>query len=208
MGFFKLVGSLIGSGAAKKASRKAESAQLEYLNKALGEQQRQFEVTRQDYAPLLSLLAPSVAQLGNGTGINGAERQQEFLTSLQNSPLLESLYRTGTEGVLQNASATGGLRGGNTQRGLADFRADTFAGQFDAQLARLAGLAGLGSGATQAVSTFGANASDNISNLYGQQGQVRAGGITTRGGINAQNWNDVGSGIEDAIKAIFAGGGG
>jgi hypothetical protein len=148
-----------------------------------------------------------VAGLGDGVGINGADKQQEFLTALESSPLLESLFRNGEEAITQNAAATGGLRGGNTQRGLADFRSDTFAGQFDAQLARLAGLAGLGSGATDAVSTFGANASNNISNLYGQQGQVRAGGILTRGGINNQLWNNAGAGIEDAIKAIFGGGG-
>lgn len=146
-----------------------------------------------------------MSQLGNGVGINGADKQQEFLTALEGSPLLESLFRNGEEALLQNASATGGIRGGNTQRGLADFRSDTFAGQFDAQLARLAGLAGLGSGATDAVSTFGANASNNISNIYGQQGQVRAGGILTRGGINNQMWNNVGSGIDKMIEQIIGG---
>lgn len=147
-----------------------------------------------------------MAQLGNGVGINGGEKQQEFLSTLMNSPLLESLFRNGEEAITQNAAATGGLRGGNTQRGLADFRSDTFAGQFDAQLARLAGLAGLGSGATDSVSAFGANKANNVSNLYGQQGQVRAGGILTRGGINNQMWNNAGSFVDDAIKQIFSGG--
>jgi len=110
--------------------------------------------------------------------------------------MLASVIRNGEEALLANASATGGLRGGNMQRGLADFRSDAFADQLNQQIARLAGLAGLGQGATDSVSAFGANASNNISNTLGQQGQVRAGGLLTRGGINSQIWNNVGGELD------------
>lgn len=121
---------------------------------------------------------------------------------VQASPALASQIRNGEEAILANASATGGLRGGNIQRGLADFRSDTFASELEAQLARLAGAAGLGSGATDAVSAFGANKANAVANLYGQQGQVRAGGILTRGGINNQMWNNAGGFADGLISSI------
>ncbi len=203
MGLFSFVGGLIGAGKAKKASKKAEAAQLEYLNKAIGEQQRQFDVTRQDYAPYLQSGLGGLTALSDLIGINGADAQSAGLVNVQNSPMLASVIRNGEEALLANASATGGLRGGNIQRGLADFRSDAFADQLNQQIARLAGLAGLGQGATDSVSAFGANASNNISNMYGQQGQVRAGGLLTRGGINSQMWNNAGSFLDSTAKSLI-----
>lgn len=144
--------------------------------------------------------------------MNGADAQSAGLVNIQNSPELAAIIRNGEEAVLQNASATGGLRGGNIQTGLANFRGDAFANQLQTQIARLAGLAGLGQGATDSVSSFGANKANNVSNLFGQMGQVRAGGLLTRGGINNQLWNNAGSfldsvanggGIGSKITSIF-----
>ena len=208
MGIFSAIGSFIGGGAAKKASRKAEAERIAAMDRAIGEQRRQFDVTRQDYAPLLSLLAPSASRLGDGIGLNGADKQQAFMDYVQTSPQLLAQIRNGEEAVRANGSATGGLRGGNIQRGLADFRADRYASELDRQLAQLAGAAGLGSGATDSVSAFGANASNNVSNLFTQQGEARAGGILTRGGINASNWSNLGQGLDQALSMIIGGAGG
>ena len=206
MGLFSLVGGLIGGGKAKKASKKAEAAQLEYLNKALAEQTRQFDVTRADYQPYLTAGLGGLGDLADLIGINGADAQSEGLVNIQNSPELAAIIRNGEEAVLQNASATGGLRGGNTETGLANFRADAFANQLQTQIARLAGLAGLGQGATDSVSAFGANKANNVANLYGQMGDVRAGGLLTRGGINNQLWNNAGSFLDSAAKSVIPGG--
>lgn len=208
MGLFSLIGSVIGGGKAKKASKNAEAAQLEYLNKAIAEQQRQFDVTRADYQPYLSSGLSGLSDLSDLIGINGADAQSAGLVNVQNSPMLASVIRNGEEALLANASATGGLRGGNVQRGLADFRSDAFVDQLNQQIARLVRLAGLGQGATDSVSAFGANASNNIANTYGQQGQVRAGGILTRGGINQQLWNNAGAFGDSLVSALMPGGGG
>lgn len=214
MGLFSLVGSLIGGGKAKKASKKAEAAQLEYLNKALAEQTRQFDLTRSDYAPYLATGLSGLGDLGDLIGVNGTDAQQAGLLSIQNSPALASIIRNGEDAILQNASATGGLRGGNIQRGLADFRSDAFADQLNQQISRLAGLAGLGQGATDSVSAFGANKADNVSSLFGAMGSAKANQILARGGINNQLWNNAGSfldnvanggGIGSKITSIFKG---
>jgi Flp pilus assembly protein TadB len=126
---------------------------------------------------------------------------------VQTSPQFLSAVRNSEDAILANASATGGLRGGNVQDALSENRADRFALELDRQLAQLAGAAGLGSGATDSVSAFGANKAENVGQLYNLMGQTRARGISLRGGINAQNWANAGNAVEDAIKAIFGGGG-
>lgn len=206
VGLFSVIGNLIGGSKAKKASKRAEAAQIEAAEKGIVEQRRQFDLTRSDYAPYLASGVSGLADLGDLIGINGADAQSAGLVGIQNSPALASIIRNGEEAILANASATGGLRGGNIQRGLADFRSDSFVDQLNQQISRLAGLAGLGQGATDSVSAFGANTANNVTDLLGQQGQARANGLLARGGINASLWNNVGS-FADSIVSSFMGGG-
>lgn len=197
------VGGLISGNSAKKATRKAQAAQIDFQNRALAEQQRQFDVTRGDFAPYLAAGTGGLKSLGDLIGVNGADAQSAGLVNIQNSPELAAMIRNGEEAVLQNASATGGLRGGNIQSGLANFRADAFANQLQTQIARLAGLAGLGQGATDSVSAFGANKANNVGNIYGQMGDITASNILARGGINSQIWNNAGAGFGSVLDGIF-----
>lgn len=208
MGLFKFVGGLIGASKQKKASRQAEAAQLEYLNKALGEQTRQYDQTRADYAPARELLDPSLTQLGDLVGINGVDAQRLGMQGIQNSPLLASMMKNSEEAILQNASATGGVRGGNVQSSLYDNAGMQFNNELQAQMGRLAGLAGIGLGATDSVANFGQQRANNVSNLYGQQGQVRAGGLLTRGGITAGMWNNAGAFADSVASAAIGAGAG
>ena len=208
MGLFSAIGSFFGGKSAKKASKNAEREQLAYLEKALGEQTRQFDITQANYAPLTNLLAPSVKGLSDLVGVNGNEAWEAALARVQDSPILAGTIRNGEDAILANASATGGLRGGDIERGLADFRGDAYLEELQAEMARYAGLVGLGSGATDSVSAFGAQKANNVSNLFGQQGQVRAGGILTRGGINNQMWNNAGSFADSLASSFMPGGGG
>lgn len=208
VGLFSVIGNLIGGSKAKKASRRAEAAQIEAAEKGIAEQRRQFDLTRSDYAPYLASGVSGLSDLGDLIGINGADAQSAGLVSIQNSPALASIIRNGEEAILANESATGGLRGGNIQRGLADFRSDSFVDQLNQQISRLAGLAGLGQGATDSVSAFGANTANNVTDLLGQQGQARASGLLARGGINASLWNNAGSFADSIVSSIFGGTGG
>jgi hypothetical protein len=205
MGLFSFAAGLIGGGKAKKASRKADAAMMEYLDKAIGEQQRQFDVTREDYSPYRTTGLAGLTGLGDLVGVNGDAAQSAGLLNIQNSPALASIIRNGEEAVLQNASATGGIRGGNTQRGLADFRSDAFVDQLNQQIARLAGLTGIGQGATDAVSQFGAQKAASVADLLNLQGQTKKQGILTRGGINASLWNNAGKFADSIASSIFGG---
>jgi hypothetical protein len=208
VGLFSLVGSLFGGGAQKKASKQAEAAQLQYLQDALGEQRRQYDTTRADYQPYLETGKDALGGARGLVGLDGADAQGSAIAALKDSPLFKSMFNTGEEALLQNASATGGIRGGNTQRGLADFGSDTLARVIEEQYGKLAGLAGLGIGATGGAAQAGQTSTQNITNILGQQGQVRAGGILTRGGITSSMWNNAGQGIDSIISSIMGGMGG
>lgn len=208
MGLFSALGGLFGAGAQKKASRKAEAAQLAAIEKGIGEQRRQFDLTRSDYAPYLETGNQALDQQSDLVGLNGDEAQGGAIERLRASPLYQMLFDNGEETVLQNASATGGLRGGNTIDGLADFGRDTLAQVIERQLAQLGGLSGRGQEAVGSVSTFGANTANNVSGMLGQQGAVRAGGLLTRGGITAGMWNNAGSMVDSAVSAALGAGAG
>lgn len=208
MGLFSFVGGLLGAGSQKKAIKKATQAQIDAMNKAIAEQQRQFDLTRGDLAPAREALAPSIGGLEDLLGLHGNEASGAAIDQLKNSPLYTSLYNNGLESLLQNASATGGLRGGNTERSLAGFGADTLSSVISDQLSRLGGLAGLGLGATEAGAGFGQHTADAIGSLFQQQGQARASGALAKGGINAQMWNNAGGFLDQAISAFMPGGGG
>lgn len=205
MGLFSAIGSLFGGSSAKKASRKAEAAQLEYLNKALDEQRRQYDTTRADYEPWRTTGVEALGDQSDLLGLNGADAQTAAIEALQASPMYQSLYRNGLEANLQNASATGGIRGGNEVRSLADFGADTLSTTIMNQLQQLGGLSGSGLQATGGTAASGDAITQAISQLLGQQGQVRAGGILTRGGITNSMWNNAGSALDSAVSSIFGG---
>jgi hypothetical protein len=52
-------------------------------------------------------------------GLRGPEAQQAAIAQIEQSPFLQAQIRQGEEAMLQRASATGGLRGGNIQAALA-----------------------------------------------------------------------------------------
>lgn len=208
MGLFSFVGGLLGGGSAKKAAKKAAKDQNAALDKAITETRRQFDITNQNFQPYRDIGGKGLAGLGDLVGVNGAPQQTAAIEALKNSPFFKSLFRTGEEAVLQNASATGGLRGGNTQRSLADFGEDTLMKTIMQQLSSLGGLAGMGMGATGATAGFGQNASNNIAGFLTDKGKNLASKDLAVGGINSQMWNNAGSFLDQAIAAFLPGGGG
>ena len=207
MGLFSLVSSFIGGGKQRKAAKKASQLQFDAAMKGIEETGRQFDATRADFQPATDLLKPGAQHLGDLTGINGNDEQMGEIDALRASPLYQSLYRNGEEAVLQNASATGGLRGGNTERGLADFGSDTLSQVIQEKLKQYAGLVGIGTGAAGAVGNFGANAVTQQAVLRNQGADAKAGYQIAKGGIASRNWQNAGD-LADSLASAIAGGGG
>lgn len=208
MGLFSFIGGLLGGGSEKKAIKKATQAQVDAMNRAIAEQTRQFDLTRADFQPFRDIGYKGLAGLGDLVGTNGDEAQGTAIDALKASPFYQRMFANGEEALLANASATGGIRGGNTQRGLADFGADTLLTAINEKLGQLGGLAGMGMGATESVANFGQNKANAVSALLKGQGDARASGALGIGGVNSRMWSSAGSFLDSVASAIFGAGGG
>lgn len=206
MGLFSFIGGIIGGGKQKKAAKKAAELQYDAAMKGVAETARQFDLTRADFAPEQQAGNDALAKMRALLGLDGAEGQQAEIDALRGSPLYQSLYRNGEEATLANASATGGLRGGNAQHSLYNLGEDTLSSVIASQLSNYGGLVGVGVGADGAVGNFGANAVAQQNELRNQGAGAKAQYQLVKGGINAQNWANAGSFLDDTIKSFIPGG--
>lgn len=179
--------AIIGSNAAGDAAQ----AQTQSDQAAIAEQQREFNINQANFAPYLAAGTGALGQLDTLMGLNGNDALQKAIAALQASPLYTSLFNQGNQTILQDASATGGLRGGNTQRSLADFGSSLLSSVIQNQIGNLSGLAGLGEGATAQMGTFGQNNANAISSLMQATGNAKAGAAATQGGI----WTGLGNNL-------------
>lgn len=208
MGLFSAIGGLFGGNSAKRASRRAEEARIEATNRGIAEDARQFDLTRADFASEQQLGEDSISAYRGLVGLDGAESQQSQIELLRQTPLYQSIYQNGQDTLLANASATGGLRGGNFQDSLARFGGDTLSDVIQNQLAAYSGGIGVGIGSDQAIGQFGANSIARQNDLRLGGAEARANGLLTRAGINNQNFQNVGGFLDNAVGTALGGGGG
>jgi hypothetical protein len=142
---------------------------------------------------------PSSITSGGATTPDAATQQQQAIDALKNSPLYKSLYFNGEQALLANASATGGLRGGNLETGLAQFGANTLADVYQNQIANLSNLSGLGANTGGVLGQLGGSTSSNISSLLQSLGAEQAGGIT---GSSALLGGGINSGLSSLLSSL------
>ena len=227
IGGTQVVGGIMQSNAASKAA----GAQTQAAEAGIDEQRRQFDAVRQllspyvqagggalgAYAPYqeagagaLPTLqqyaqagAPALEQQQAIAGLLGPEAQQAAIAAIEGGAGFQAQVQQGEEALLQRASATGGLRGGNIQAALAQFRPQMLQQEIATQYGRLGGLSTIGGNVAQnlassglsatgelarigqasaaGVGTAGQQTGTNIANLMGQQGAARAGSELAQG---------------------------
>ncbi len=106
-------------------------------------------------------------QQGALAGSQGDVAQNGAIANIQNSPIFQALAKQGNDAILQNASATGGLRGGNVQGALAQFQPALLNQLIQQQFQNLGGLSSLGQGSANSLAGLGGSAA-------GAQGQLGA----------------------------------
>jgi hypothetical protein len=199
MGGASLISGLLQGG----AQRRAAKAQSKAAMAGIAEQRRQFDAVQALLNPYVQAGTSALSAQQDMLGVNGPEAQQAAIAGLQNSPEMQALVKQGETGILQNAAATGGLRGGNTQSALATFRPQMLSNLINQQYARLGGLSSAGLSAAGGLGSAGQNAGNQITALLGQQGQAQASGAFG----NAQMWNAIPNALATGI-GTFAGLGG
>jgi hypothetical protein len=134
-------------------------------------------------------------------GMTGAEAQQAAINRIAESPLLQELMAQGETGILQNAAATGGLRGGRVQGVLSQYRPQMLQQEIDKQFARLQGISGMGQQSILGAPTSGTTTMPNMSyqsqipGLLTEAGAARAGGILAGGKAQQDFYNKLGETI-------------
>lgn len=172
--------SLTGKTAAKNASQ----AQQQASQQGMEEQRRQFDALQKLMQPYVQSGTGALQGQNDLLGLNGFGKQQTAIGNIENSPFFKSQYQQAENALLQNASATGGLRGGNTQEALADNRSNLLFGNVQQQLKNLSGVAANGQSAAAGLGGDGLTFGNNIAQGYGDIGQAQAGYQLAKGQVN------------------------
>ena len=173
-----MIGSSLGNALeGQESASQAANIQSASAQGGIDEQRRQFDAIQKLLQPYSQAGQGALGQQQALLGLSGAPAQQGAISALQGSPQYTAMLQQGENAMLQNASATGGLRGGNTQAALAQFRPALLAQTIQDQYARLGGLTSLGQNAAAGVGNAGMQTGANVANLMGQQGAAQAGGV-------------------------------
>jgi hypothetical protein len=176
-GYAAMAGATLISGSkAADAAKDASRAQAASAEAGMDEQRRQFDAIQALLKPYVDVGQPALSQQQAFLGLQGPEAERAAIDRIQSGETFGALARQGEEAILQRASATGGLRGGNVQAALAQFRPQLLSGLIEQQYSRLGGLTSLGQQSAAGVGTAGQAMGTNIANLLGQQGAAQAAG--------------------------------
>lgn len=162
----QLVSGLGAAYSGGRAGQNASAAQYEAAMRGAGQ-----------FQPWQQAGTAALTQQQALAGLAGPEAQKAAIAALEGSPEFSALTQNGEDAILANASATGGLRGGNVQAALAQFRPQVLAKLISEQFSRLQSLSGQGLNATGASG-----------NLLQQAGAAQAGGALAQGKANAGYW--------------------
>lgn len=203
-----VVGGYMSSKSSKSAANRAASAEERAAQMQIDESSRQFDKIRELLSPYTTAGETAVARQQDLLGINGAAAQQAAISSLENSPQFTSLIKQGENALLQNASATGGLRGGNTQGALATLRPQLLSALIDSQYSKLGGLTSIGQNAAAGVGNAGMATGSQINQAIANMGSAQAGAALASGQANANMYGSFANALGSlAGSSAFSSGG-
>ena len=172
VGGSQLIGGMMQADAASEAA----GIQAGAAGAGIEEQRRQFDALQALLKPYTEAGLPALQQQQALLGLQGPEAEQAAIERIRGGETFQALTQQGEEALLQRASATGGLRGGNIQAALSEFRPQLLSSLIEQQYGRLGGMTTLGQRSAAGVGAAGMETGSNISNLLAQQGAARAGG--------------------------------
>jgi hypothetical protein len=193
--------TLVAANMQGQAAKSAAQTQAGAAAAGIDEQRLQFEKVQellqpftaageaaiQGLSPFAAAGAPALQAQQAFLGLQGPEAERSAIERISGGQRFQELTRQGEEAILSRASATGGLRGGNVQAALAQFRPQLLNQLIDEQYGRLGGMttlgantmgniAQLGQASAAGVGSAAQTTGTNVGNLLGQQGAAMAGG--------------------------------
>lgn len=161
-------------GGGDKSAKKAAQEETKQLQMAIDEQRAAYKDAQGNLLPYTSAGTQALGAYQGLLGLGGADAQQQAISQIENMPGFQEQLRYSENALLQNASATGGLRGGNTQTALAQFRPMLLNQAIQQQLGQLGGLQQQGFNAATNLNSARAGTAGGVSNAYAQIGQSKA----------------------------------
>ena len=180
-----IVSSVINAYSADKAA----DTQAEAAQGGIDETRRQFDAMQALLNPYVQAGNQSLTAQQDLAGLNGADAQRAAIEGISASPEMLAMTQQGENAILQQGSATGGLRGGNTQGALAQFRPQMLSNLINQQYGRLGGITQMGQASAAGVGAAGMQSGAQIADLLGQQGAAVAGGQLALGQAAAAPFN-------------------
>lgn len=224
----KGVGQYFSAKEQSKAAKGAGRAQMSAAENAIDVQEQSLQAIYRLLNPYMQAASADITQpyiqaggqalqgMQGLLGLRGAGEQQAAIQGIEQGAQFQELARQGEQGILQNASATGGLRGGNVQAALSQFRPALLNQLIESQYGKLAGLTSMGGTAAQNLLSMGQGSATgiasaeqqraaNIGNFVTQMGAAQAGGILGSGKAYAGLYQDLGRGPQDVIETVIKG---
>lgn len=201
-----MLGSYLGAKEQSKAAGRASDAQVQAAQLGVDEQRRQFDALQELMRPFVNAGMVALGGQQDLLGLNGAQAQQDAINGIRNSSEFQTYLGQGENSLRQNAAATGGLRGGNTQAALSQFSPNLLNQMINQRYSNLGGLTALGQNAAAGVGNAGMQTAGNIGNLLQQSGAAQAGNYLAQGRANANMWGGITGALGNAAGMYFGGG--
>lgn len=160
-------------------------------------QQQIYGQTTQNLAPFLNAGTGAIPTLESLLGLNPGGVGAPNATALRASPGYQAMLNGGTDAINNHASATGGVRGGNTLKSLMQYGQGLADNTYQQYFSNVAGLAGTGQNAAVSQGEFG-----------GAFGAAAGQNALLSGVAQASGQTQQGNGISALLGQLFGGGGG
>jgi len=161
-----------GGSAAKDAGR----AEIQGLQMQIDQQNEAFDYAEQAYQPYQQTGLSALDRYKELIGMGGADQQNAAIQGLMQNPLYQQQLQQGENSVLQNASATGGLRTGNTQQALAGIAPQLLQALYGQQLGIFGGM-----------QEQGLNVTSNLANIKGGNAAATGQAMAQQGAARGQS---------------------
>jgi hypothetical protein len=209
------VAAYAGSQKQASAARNAADVQARMGREAIAASGDQFAQMKAMVQPYAEAGYDSLAAQLDLIGQNGPEAQQAAINNIQNDPNAQALAQQGERGILANASATGGLRGGDIQAALAQFRPQLLQSLINDRYSKLQGITQLGQAAAAQQASASLTQGAQTASLLTGIGNAQAAGLIGAGAANAAGYNAIGGAFTgaannfaglNAVKYMYRGG--
>lgn len=187
------------------AAKDAAFVQMRALDKQIAEQRAAFDYAQEQYAPYQQAGLSALDQYRTLIGLGGADAQNQAIQALTQSPLYQQQMQQAEGSLLQNASATGGLRTGNTQSNLASLAPQLLNQQYLQQVGLMGGMQEQGANVIGNLANIRTGQAAATGQAYANQGTALGQSILAQQAARQQSAGGLGSALGIGAGYIFGG---